>query len=100
MAATFPHKRLRLGFSLGVALLMAALSFGLEFHHHEDGDSHYDCSVCTVLHQAQSASLHSKVAGAPVLTVIADRFQLPPEEKPSPSAPFRIPYIRPPPTSR
>ena len=48
MGATFPHKRWRLGFSLGVALLMAALSFGLEFHHHNDGNTHDDCPLCVL----------------------------------------------------
>jgi hypothetical protein len=37
------------------------------------------------------------VAAAHVPPVTSDRFQLP-EEEPSPPAPFRIPYIRPPPT--
>jgi hypothetical protein len=77
--------------------LLAALSFGLEFHHHKDGNTRDDCPLCVVLHQAQAASLNSKVANASVLPVISGRIQLP-EEKPSPSAPFRIPYIRPPPT--
>ena len=89
--------RLRKGLSLPLVLLLAALSFGLEFHHHKDGNTHNDCSLCIVLHQAQAASLTSNVANATVLPVISDLFQLP-EEKPSPSTPFRIPYIRPPPT--
>ena len=97
MSATPPHKRLRRGGSLALVLLLAALSFGLEFHHHKDGNIRDDCTVCIVLHQAQAASLTSNVAIAHVLPVISDRFQLP-EEKLSPSAPFRIPYIRPPPT--
>ena len=97
MSATLPDKRLRWGFSLALVLLLAALSFGLEFHHHKDGNTHDDCPLCIVLHQAQAASLNSNVAMAHVLPVISDRFQLP-EEKPSSSAPFRIPYIRPPPT--
>jgi len=97
MSATTPHKRLSRGGSLALVLLLAALSFGLEFHHHRDGNTCDDCTFCIALHQAQAASLHSKVATAPVLPVIPDRFQLP-EEKLSPSAPFRIPYIRPPPT--
>ena len=92
-----PDKRLRKGFYLALVLLLAALSFGLEFHHHKDGNTHDDCPLCIVLHQVQAASLYSKVANAPVLPVISDRFQLP-EEKPFSSAPFRIPYIRPPPT--
>ena len=97
MSATTPHKRLRRGGSLALLLLLAALSFGLEFHHHKDGNTRDDCALCIVLHQSQAASLNSNVAIAHVLPVISDRFQLP-EEKPSSSAPFRIPYIRPPPT--
>jgi hypothetical protein len=97
MSATTPDKRLLRGLSLALVLLLASLSFGLEFHHHKDGNTRDDCTFCIVLHQAQAASLHSRVANAPVLPVISDRFQLP-EEKLSPSAPFRIPYIRPPPT--
>ena len=92
-----PDKRLRKGFYLALVLLLAALSFGLEFHHHKDGNTHDDCPLCIVLHQSQAASLNSNVTTPHVLPVISDRFQLP-EEKPSPSAPFRIPYIRPPPT--
>ena len=99
MPATIPDKRLRRGFSLALVLLLATLSFGLEFHHHKDGTTHDDCPLCIVLHQAQAASLDSRLANAPVLPVISDRIQLP-EERPSPSAPFRIPYIRPPPTNR
>jgi hypothetical protein len=99
MSATTPDKRLRRGLSLALVLLLAALSFGLEFHHHEDGGSHYDCSLCIVLHQAQAVSLNSTVANASVLPVISTRFPLP-EETPSQPAPFRIPYIRPPPTHR
>jgi hypothetical protein len=76
--------------------LLAALSFGLEFHHHKDGNTHNDCPLCIVLHQAQAADPNSNAANAPVLRVISGRIQLP-EERPSPSAPFRIPYIRPPP---
>jgi hypothetical protein len=97
MSATPPHKRLRRGGSLALVLLLAALSFGLEFHHHKDGNIRGDCALCIVLHQSQAASLTSNVAIAHVLPVISDRFRLP-EEKPSSSAPFRIPYIRPPPT--
>ena len=97
MSATPPDKRLRKGFPLALVLLLAALSFGLEFHHHKDGNTRDDCALCIVLHQSQAASLTSNVATAHVLPVISDRFPLP-EEKPSPSAPFRIPYIRPPPT--
>jgi hypothetical protein len=97
MSATPPHKRLRRGGSLALLLLLAALSFGLEFHHHKDGNTRDDCALCIVLHQSQAASLTSNVAYSHVLPVISDRFQLP-EEKPSSSAPFRIPYIRPPPT--
>jgi hypothetical protein len=99
LSATTPDKRLRRSLSLALVLLLAALSFGLEFHLHKDGNTHDDCTLCIVLHQAQTASLPSKVANAPVPPVISDRFQLP-EETPSPSAPFRIPYIRPPPTHR
>ena len=97
MSATTPDKRLRKGLSLALVLLLAALSFGLEFHHHKDGNTRDDCTFCIVLHQSQAASLTSNVANAPVLPVIPDRFQIP-EEKPSPSVPFRIPFIRPPPT--
>ena len=97
MSATTPHKRLRRGGSLALVLLLAALSFGLEFHHHKDGNTRDDCALCIVLHQAQAASLTSNVAIAHVLPVISDRPQLP-EGKLSSSAPFRIPYIRPPPT--
>ena len=92
-----PDKRLHKGFSLALVLLLAALSFGLEFHHHKDGSTHDDCALCIALDQSQAASLTSNVATAHVLPVISDRIPLP-EEKPSPSAPFRIPYIRPPPT--
>ncbi len=99
MSATTPDKRLRWGFSLALVLLLAALSFGLEFHQHKDGTTHDDCPLCIVLHQAQAASLHSKVANTSVLPVISDCFQRS-EEKPAPSAPFRIPYIRPPPTNQ
>jgi hypothetical protein len=97
MSATTPDKRLRWGLSLALVLLLAALSFGLEFHHHKDGNTHDDCPLCIVLHQSKAASLTSNVANAHVLPVISDRFQFP-EEKPSTAAPFRIPYIRPPPT--
>jgi hypothetical protein len=97
MSATTPHKRLRRGGSLALVLLLAVLSFGLEFHHHKDGNTRDDCPLCIVLRQSQAASFNSNVAIAHVLPVISDRIQLP-EEKPSPSAPFRIPYIRPPPT--
>jgi hypothetical protein len=97
MSETTSDKRLSRGFSLALVLLLAALSFGLEFHHHKDGNTHDDCPLCIVLHQAQAASLTSHGTNATVLPVIADRFQLS-EEKSSPSAPFRIPYIRPPPT--
>lgn len=97
MSVTAQDKRLRKGLSLALVLLLAALFFGLEFHHHKDGNSHSDCPVCIVLHQAQAADLHSNAANAPVLPVILGRIQLS-EERPSPSAPFRIPYIRPPPT--
>ena len=97
MSATIPDKRLRKGFSLALVLLLAALSFGLEFHHHKDGNIRDDCALCIVLHQSQAASLTSNVANAHALPVISDRFPLP-EEKPSSSVPFRIPYIRPPPT--
>jgi hypothetical protein len=97
MSATTPDKRVRWGLSLALVLLLAALSFGLEFHQHKDGNTHDDCPLCIVLHQSQAASLNSKVANAHVLPVISDSFQLP-GEKPSPSAPFQIPYIRPPPT--
>ena len=84
-------------FSLALVLLWTALSFGLEFHHHSDGNIRDDCALCIVLHQSQAASLTFNVANAHALPVISDRFP-PPEEKPSPSDPFRIPYIRPPPT--
>jgi hypothetical protein len=99
MSATTPDKRVRWGLSLALVLLLAALSFGLEFHHHEDGNPRDDCPLCIVLHQAQATALTSRVANASVPQVISARFQ-PPEEKPSPFAPFRIPYIRPPPTQR
>ena len=97
MSATPPLKRLRRGGSLALVLLLAALSFGLEFHHHKGGNTRDDCALCIVLHQSQAASLNSNVAIAHVLPVISDRPQLP-EGKLSSSAPFRIPYIRPPPT--
>ena len=89
-----PDKRLRKGLFLALVLLLAALSFGLEFHHHKDGNTHDKCPLCIVLHQSQAASLNSNLAIAHVPPVISDRFQLP-EEKSSPSAPFRIPYIPP-----
>ena len=92
-----PDKKLRWALSLAIVLLMAALSFGLEFHQHKDGAAHDDCPLCIVLHQAQAASLPSKAAYASVLPVISDCLQRS-EEKPSPTDPFRIPYIRPPPT--
>jgi len=97
MSGTARDKRLRRGLSLALILLLAALSFGLEFHHHIDGNAHEDCALCIVLHRSQSASLDTNVAIARVPPVITDHFQLP-EEKPSSSALFRIPYIRPPPT--
>lgn len=50
MVATIPNKRLRRGLSIAIVLLMAALSFGLEFHHHKDGDSHNDCPLCLASH--------------------------------------------------
>jgi len=97
MSATTPDTRPRRGLSLALVLLLAALSFGLEFHHHNDGTTRDDCALCIVLHQSQAASLTSNVANAHALPVISDRIPLS-EEKPSSSAPFRIPYIRPPPT--
>jgi hypothetical protein len=89
--------RLRRGLSLALVLLLAALSFGLEIHHHKDGNTHNDCPLCFTLHQSKVASLNSNVAIAPVLAVNSGHIQLP-EERPSSSAPFRIPYTRPPPT--
>ncbi len=97
MSAMTTDKRLSGGLSLALVLLLAALSFGMEFHHHKDGNPRDDCPLCIVLHQAQAASLNSKVANASVLPVISTRFPLP-EETPSQPAPFRFPYIRPPPT--
>ncbi len=98
MAATFPHKRLRLGFSLALALLMAALSFGLEFHHHADGDCHDNCPLCIALHLAQSFSLNSRPAARHVSLVISGCPPLP-EKEPVASTLILDPVIRPPPAS-
>ena len=97
MATTFPHKRLRLVFSLAVVLLMAALSFGLEFHHHKDGNTHDDCPLCIVLLQAQAASLNSRPAELPVPFVISEFTPLPGKLTVA-SSPIRVLVIRPPPT--
>jgi hypothetical protein len=98
MVGTFPHKRLRVGFSLGVALLMAVLLFGLEFHHHDDGDIHRDCPLCIALHQAQGGTVNSRPAIRPVPIVLSE-FTPPPEINPVATAHILVQVIRPPPAA-
>ena len=81
--------------SLYVALFLTGISFGLEFHHHEDAVSHPDCSFCAVIHQTQSASVQHQESGKPF---IAHSSLVLPSERPDPvSRHFAIPVIRPPP---
>ncbi len=81
--------------SLFIALLLTAFSFGLEFHHHDDGDAHPGCSFCAAVHQTQSASVQHQETGIPV---IAHSSLVLPSEQPDPvSYRFAVPVIRPPP---
>jgi len=81
--------------SLFIALLLAAFSFGLEFHHHEDAAARSDCSYCAASHQTQSASVQHRETGKPV---IAHSSLVLPSEMPDPvSRHFAVPVIRPPP---
>jgi hypothetical protein len=50
-----------------LAALLLVLSFALEFHHHEDGKPHRDCSLCAAVHQERSAGLSSPQPKPPVL---------------------------------
>jgi hypothetical protein len=50
-----------------LAALLLVLSFALEFHHHEDGKPHRDCSLCAAVHQERSAAISAQPAGASVL---------------------------------
>ena len=76
---------------------MVALSFGLEFHHHKDGNTHDDCPLCVALHLAQASSLNSRPAGRPVPLGIAEFTPLPGKELVA-STLILVPVIRPPPT--
>jgi hypothetical protein len=98
MRTKCPHKRLRLGFSLGVALLMAVLSFGLGFHHHSDGASHDDCPLCVALQLAHSSSLSRPPAVGPVPLRVSKVVSFR-DEEPVAYTPVEDPVIRPPPAS-
>lgn len=50
-----------------LAALLVVLAFSLEFHHHDDGKPHRDCSLCAAFHHARSADLHAQQTGVPVL---------------------------------
>jgi hypothetical protein len=81
--------------SLFIALFLAAFSFALELHHHEDAAARPDCSFCAAIHQAHSASLQHQETGKPV---ISHSSLVPPSEQPDPvSRHFAVPVIRPPP---
>jgi hypothetical protein len=78
-----------------LAVLLLVLSFGLEFHHHDDGKAHTDCSLCAVGHQTRSASVQHQESGNPV---IARAFLCLPNEQSAPiSLHLAVPVIRPPP---
>jgi len=81
--------------SLIIALLLAAFSFGLEFHHHENAATRPDCSFCAAIHQTHSASVQHQETGKPV---ISHSSLVLPSEQPDPvSRHFDVPVIRPPP---
>ncbi|HBO70680.1 MAG TPA: hypothetical protein DD658_11435 [Deltaproteobacteria bacterium] len=78
-----------------LAALLLLVAFGLEFHHHDDGKTHSDCSVCVSRLHARSADLSAQPAGIPVFesTLLAVT-----AEAVTPSFHHRFPpVIRPPP---
>jgi hypothetical protein len=78
-----------------LAALLVVFAFALEFHHHDDGADHPDCSFCGAIHQAQSASIQHQETGLPV---IAHALLALPSEQPDPvSRHLAVPVIRPPP---
>jgi hypothetical protein len=78
-----------------LAAFLVILAFSLEFHHHDDGAVHPDCSVCATVHQAQFASIQHHETGLPI---IAHAFLVLPSEQPDPvSRHLAVPVIRPPP---
>jgi hypothetical protein len=78
-----------------LAALLLVLSFGLEFHHHDDGNTHPDCSLCAAVHQTKSASVQHQERGIPVF---ARASLCLPNEQPAPvSRHLAVPVIRPPP---
>lgn len=89
------HILTRKKLSFFFALLLVAIWFSLEFHHHDDGAIHPDCSFCAAIHQSQSTSVPHQETGSPVVAQASLEF--PPEQPEPVSLHLDVPVIRPPP---